>query len=91
MAGTDSPLPTTQLMYAGTALVTVFLTVYRIVMSLMNKQPQKLTTNKTSRLAQLIVVQSVGATACRCESPCQSIFAKVSKPLYSPSQRGNNV
>jgi sulfoxide reductase heme-binding subunit YedZ len=42
MAGTDSPLPATQLMYAGTVLVTVFLTVYRIAMSLMNKQPQKL-------------------------------------------------
>jgi sulfoxide reductase heme-binding subunit YedZ len=42
MAGTDSPLLTTQLMYASTTLVTVFLTTYRIAMPLMNKQPQKL-------------------------------------------------
>ena len=42
MAGTDSPLLTTQLMYAGTALVIVFLTTYRIAMPLINKQPQKL-------------------------------------------------
>jgi len=42
MAGTDSPLPTTQLMYAGTMLVIVFLTVYRVTLSLINKQPQKL-------------------------------------------------
>lgn len=36
MAGTDSPLWTTQLMYAGTALVVVFLFVYRLVMALLD-------------------------------------------------------
>ncbi len=35
MAGTDSPLWTTQLMYAGTALVVVFLFVYRLVMAVL--------------------------------------------------------
>jgi hypothetical protein len=43
MAGTDSPLLATQLMYAGTTLVVVFLTADRIAMPLMNKQPQELT------------------------------------------------
>lgn len=38
MSGTDSPLLTTQLMYAGTTLVTVFLTTYWIVMLLLNKR-----------------------------------------------------
>jgi predicted ferric reductase len=42
MAGTDSPLLTTQLMYAGTTLVVVFLTTYRIAMPFMNRQPHKL-------------------------------------------------
>jgi len=37
MAGTDSPLWTTQLMYAGTALVIVFLTVYWVFMALASK------------------------------------------------------
>ncbi len=37
MAGTDSSLPTAQLMYAGTTLCIVFLTVYWIVMLLLNK------------------------------------------------------
>lgn len=35
MAGTDSPLWTTLLMYAGTALVVVFLLAYRLVMALL--------------------------------------------------------
>jgi sulfoxide reductase heme-binding subunit YedZ len=35
MAGTDSPLWTTLLMYGGTALVVVFLFVYRLVMALL--------------------------------------------------------
>jgi hypothetical protein len=42
MAGTDSPLLTTQLMYAGTTLVVVFLTTYRIVMPLINNPSRKL-------------------------------------------------
>jgi len=42
MAGTDSPLLTTQLMYAGTTLIIVFLTTYRMAMPLMNKQLQEL-------------------------------------------------
>lgn len=37
MAGTDSPLLATQLMYAGSALAIVFLTVYWLVMMLQNK------------------------------------------------------
>lgn len=37
LAGTDSPLWTTQLMYAGTALVIVFLSVYWFLMALGNK------------------------------------------------------
>jgi predicted ferric reductase len=37
MAGTDSPLWTTQLMYAGTALAIVFLTVYWIATVLQNR------------------------------------------------------
>jgi len=41
MAGTDSVLPATQLMYAGTTLVIGFLTVYWIVMLRLNKQPQR--------------------------------------------------
>jgi predicted ferric reductase len=40
MAGTDSALAATQLMYAGTTLVIVFLTTYRIAMSLTSKRPQ---------------------------------------------------
>ena len=40
MAGTDSPLATILWMYAGTTLVIVFLTTYRIAMSLTNKRPQ---------------------------------------------------
>jgi len=40
MAGTDSPLAATQWMYAGTTLVIVFLTTYRIAMSLTSKRPQ---------------------------------------------------
>lgn len=35
LAGTDSALWTTQLMYAGTALVVVFLTVYRITITML--------------------------------------------------------
>jgi sulfoxide reductase heme-binding subunit YedZ len=41
MAGTDSSLVTTQLMYASTTLVIVFLTVYRVAMPFLNKRPQK--------------------------------------------------
>ena len=41
MAGTDSVLPAAQLMYAGTTLVIVFLTVYWVVMLRFNRQPQK--------------------------------------------------
>ena len=37
MAGTDSPLWTVQLMYAGTALVIVFLTVHWLFMGLANR------------------------------------------------------
>jgi predicted ferric reductase len=37
MAGTDSPLWTTQLMYAGTALAIIFLTVYWIATVLQNR------------------------------------------------------
>ncbi len=37
MAGTDSPLWTTQLMYGGTALVIVFLTIYWMTMALQNR------------------------------------------------------
>ena len=40
MAGTDSPLATTQLMYASTTLVIVFLTTYRIAMSHTSKSLQ---------------------------------------------------
>jgi predicted ferric reductase len=42
MAGTDSPLAATQLMYTGTTLVTVFLTVYWITLSFLNKRPHGL-------------------------------------------------
>jgi branched-subunit amino acid ABC-type transport system permease component len=38
MAGTDSPLWTTQVMYTGTTLVIVFLTVYWVAMLLLNRQ-----------------------------------------------------
>jgi sulfoxide reductase heme-binding subunit YedZ len=41
MAGTDSPLLTTRLMYAGTTLVIVFLTTYWIMMSLFNKRKSR--------------------------------------------------
>jgi len=41
MAGTDSVLPAAQLMYAGTTLVIVFLTVYWVVMLRFNRRPQK--------------------------------------------------
>jgi predicted ferric reductase len=37
MAGTDSPLWTVQLMYAGSALAIVFLTAYWMLMGLVNK------------------------------------------------------
>jgi sulfoxide reductase heme-binding subunit YedZ len=40
-AGTDSVLPAAQLMYAGTTLVIVFLTVYWVVMLRLNRRPQK--------------------------------------------------
>jgi len=40
MAGTDSPLAATQLMYASTTLVIVFLTAYRVAMALLNKRPR---------------------------------------------------
>jgi len=42
MAGTDSVLPAAQLMYAGTTLVIVFLTVYWVVMLRFNRRPQKI-------------------------------------------------
>lgn len=42
MAGTDSVLPAAQLMYAGTMLVVVFLTVYWVAMLLLNRRPQGL-------------------------------------------------
>jgi sulfoxide reductase heme-binding subunit YedZ len=42
MAGTDSPLAATQLMYAGTTLVIVFLTVYWITLLFLNKRPRGL-------------------------------------------------
>jgi hypothetical protein len=35
LSGTDSPLVSVQLMYAGTFLAVVFLIVYRVVMSVM--------------------------------------------------------
>ncbi len=38
LSGTDSPLLTVQAMYAGTALVVVFLTAYRIIMSAQAKR-----------------------------------------------------
>lgn len=38
LSGTDSPLWTVQAMYAGTALVVVFLTAYRIIMSAQAKR-----------------------------------------------------
>ncbi len=38
MAGTDSPLWTTLLMYAGTALVVVFLFVYRLMIALLSSK-----------------------------------------------------
>jgi hypothetical protein len=40
-AGTDSVLAAAQLMYAGTTLVIVFLTVYWVVMLRLNRRPQK--------------------------------------------------
>ncbi len=43
MAGTDSVLPAAQLMYAGTTLVIVFLTVYWVVMLRLYRRPQKTT------------------------------------------------
>ena len=42
MAGTDSPLAATQLMYAGTTLVIVFLTAYWIMLLFLNKRPHGL-------------------------------------------------
>jgi predicted ferric reductase len=40
LAGTDSPLATVQLMYAASALVVIFLFVYRIVMALPSLQTE---------------------------------------------------
>jgi DMSO/TMAO reductase YedYZ heme-binding membrane subunit len=37
-AGTDSALPVTRLLYAGTFLMVVFLTVYWLVLSALDKQ-----------------------------------------------------
>ena len=42
MAGTDSPLVATQLMYAGTTLVIVFLTAYWSILLFLNKRPRGL-------------------------------------------------
>ncbi len=39
MAGTDSPLAAVQLMYAGTTLVIVFLTVYWYIMQRLSRRP----------------------------------------------------
>jgi predicted ferric reductase len=39
--GTDSVLPAAQVMYAGTALVVVFMTVYRIVISTLDKREKE--------------------------------------------------
>ncbi len=46
-AGTDTALTTTKLMYAGTALVVVFLTVYRIVISLLPERAAATTLAKS--------------------------------------------
>lgn len=46
MAGTDSPLWTTQLMYAGTALAIVFLSVYWIGMAMQNRFSAPVVQNK---------------------------------------------
>jgi sulfoxide reductase heme-binding subunit YedZ len=40
-SGTDSPLPAMQLLYKGTALVIVFLTVYWLVLKIQQKQETK--------------------------------------------------
>jgi predicted ferric reductase len=40
-AGTDTPLWTTRLMYAFTGLSVVFLTVYRIMLAVLNRTPQR--------------------------------------------------
>ena len=54
-AGTDSALPVTRLLYIGTALVVIFLTVYWLVMSGLAKQekqlirPQKAATRKNAK------------------------------------------
>jgi predicted ferric reductase len=53
MAGTDSPLWTTQVMYAGTTLVIVFLTIYWAAMLLLNRQ-----TLQAAKLRQPSVVRS---------------------------------
>ena len=39
--GTDSVLPAAQLMYAGTALVVIFMTIYRIVISILDKREKE--------------------------------------------------
>jgi predicted ferric reductase len=53
MAGTDSPLWTTQVMYAGTTLVIIFLTIYWAAMLLLNRQ-----TSQAAKLHQPSVVRS---------------------------------